>query len=445
MDQDSSQRKLPPSQNRSVDADRLWQDLMALGTITDPGRPYTRRCFTHRFVEGRRWLANRFSEAGLAVRLDTGANMIGRMQGRDPSLPALLIGSHSDTVPSGGRFDGMLGVLAGLEVIRMLRDRGIVPRHPIEIVDFLGEEPSDYGLSCIGSRAMSGLLNDPMLDFKNASGETLAAAMARMGAEPSALAGARRSDIAAYLELHIEQGRVLESGGTNVGLVTGIVGIARIEIEFTGAADHAGTTPFHLRRDTLIAASEIVTAVRRIGESYAVRNEGYFIATTGCLDIEPNASNVVPARARLVVEGRAENGSWLSEFTDELDALSRSAAKAANVERSAFRLISLSEPAPCDARVHRHLVAAAAELELSTADMASGAGHDAAFMAQIAPAAMVFVPSRDGRSHCPEEWTAAEDCSNGAALLFEALLRIDADDAFLQCARPVTGARGVTS
>jgi N-carbamoyl-L-amino-acid hydrolase len=445
MTHDVLQRKPQPSRNRSVDADRLWQDLVALGAITDPDRPYTRRCFTDRFLEGRRWLANRFSEAGLAVRLDTGANMIGRMQGRDPSLPALVIGSHSDTVPCGGRFDGMLGVLAGLEVIRMLRDRGIVPKHPIEIVDFLGEEPSDYGLSCIGSRAMSGLLDEPMLDFKNASGETLAAAMARMGAKPTALAGARRNDIAAYLELHIEQGRVLEAGGINLGLVAGIVGIARTEIEFTGAADHAGTTPFHLRRDALIAASETVTAVRRIGESYAARNEGYFIATTGCLDIEPNASNVVPARARLVVEGRAEDTTWLSGFTDELDAVSRSAAKAANVERSAFRRISRSEPAPCDARLRRHLAAAAAELELSTATTASGAGHDAAFMAQIAPMAMVFVPSRDGRSHCPDEWTAAEDCANGAALLFETLLRVDADDAFLQCSAPAAGAKGVTS
>lgn len=419
--------------NRPVDAGRLWRDLVALGGITDPGRPYTRRCFTERFQEGRRWLAGRFAEAGLAVRLDAGANMIGRLEGRDPSLPALAIGSHSDTVPSGGRFDGILGVLAALEVVRMLRDRGITLRHPIEVVDFLGEEPSDYGLSCIGSRAMAGLLDEGMLGFRNAAGETLGAAMERMGADLSVLGSARRGDIAAFLELHIEQGRVLEAGGIDVGLVSGIVGIMRIEIVFTGASDHAGTTPFHLRRDALVAAGETVSAVRCIGGAFAARGKGYFIATTGCLDVEPNAANVVPGRTRLVVEVRAEDAASLSAFRDHLDAASLAAAQSARVERTGFRQISRSEPALCDARLRGHLAEAAAGLDLSTTAMASGAGHDAAFVARIAPMAMVFVPSRDGRSHCPEEWTDAEDCADGAALLFEALRRIDADDAFLRC------------
>lgn len=410
--------------------DRLWNDLMALGGLTDPGRPYTRRCFTDRFLEGRRWLSQRFEDAGLRVRLDEGGNLIGRLEGGDPSLPVLAMGSHSDTVASGGRFDGPLGVLAGLEAVRRLRDRGIALRHPVEIIDFLGEEPSDYGPSCIGSRAMAGCLDEPMLGLANADGETLASAMRRMGADPSRLAGPRRSDVAAFLELHIEQARVLETRGLNIGIVTGIVGIARVEIEFTGAADHAGTTPFHVRQDALVAAAATVSAVRRLGEAFAARGEDYFIATTGCIAVHPNAANVVPGMARLVIEARAERSRHLSDFLDQISLASLEAAAAANVKRTAFRPLSRSEPAPSDQRLREHLMAVADALALKAVPMASGAGHDAGFMARIAPMAMVFVPSRDGRSHCPEEWTDAAACSEGASVLFEALLRIDGDDRF---------------
>jgi N-carbamoyl-L-amino-acid hydrolase len=375
-------------------------------------------------------LEQRFVEAGLTTRLDEGGNLIGRLEGSDPGLKALAIGSHSDTVPSGGRFDGPFGVLAGLEVVRLLRDKGIGLRHPLEIIDFLSEEPSDYGPSCIGSRAMTGFLDAGMLALRNATDEPLAEAMKRMGARPERLKGPLRDDFAAFLELHIEQARVLEGGGLDIGLVTGIVGIVRIEIEFTGSADHAGTTPYHLRRDALVAASDVVTQVRRLGEHFARTRNGYFIATTGRIEIHPNASNVVPGAARLMVEARAEQASHLDAFLVELSQACLAAASAANVERSAFQQISRSEPSPCDRRLLAHLAAAAAGLSLKTIPMASGAGHDAAFLGRIAPMAMIFVPSREGKSHCPEEWTEPEQCKSGAAVLYETVLRIDADPAF---------------
>jgi N-carbamoyl-L-amino-acid hydrolase len=410
---------------------RLWRDLMALGEVTDPDLPYTRRCFTPRFLDGRRWLRQRFEEAGLQVHLDEGANLIGRLEGSNPALPVLAIGSHSDTVVSGGRFDGPLGVLAGLEVVRRLRDRSIRLRHPIEIIDFLSEEPSDYGPSCVGSRAMTGFLDETQLNLTNQSGETLAAAMKRMGADPAKLGRPLRDDIAAFIELHIEQARVLEETGTDIGVVTGIVGIIRVEIEFTGAADHAGTTPFHLRQDALLAAAATITTVRRLGELVASRGEGYFIATTGRIDIHPNAANVVPGRARLVVEARAEDMSRLGDFLDQVSEASLEAASVANVRRTGFRQLSRSEPSPCHPRLRDHLADAAGHLGLKTISMASGAGHDAGFMARIAPMAMILVASREGRSHCPEEWTAAQTCADGASVLFEAIQMIDANDEFL--------------
>lgn len=416
--------------NMPVDADRLWSDLMALAAITEPAKPYTRRSFSSRFLEGRRWLEGRFAEAGMSLRYDAAVNLIARREGSEPGLPPLVIGSHSDTVPAGGRFDGTLGVLAGLEVVRTLAERGIVTRHPVEVIDFLAEEPSEYGLSCVGSRAMSGRLSKELLALRRADGESLGEAILRIGGTPDDLASALRRDIGAFLELHIEQGRVLENSGTHLGLVTGIVGIVRLRIVLTGEADHAGATPFDLRKDALIAAAHVVTAVRSSGVALAARGRGYVVATTGCIDVEPNAANVVPRLASLVIEVRAEDAALLDEFVALMDRASADAATEFRVQRSDFTKLSASLPALCDQRLRNHLAAAAQDLGLSAIPMASGAGHDAAFVALIAPMAMVFVPSREGKSHCPEEWTEKEQCADGAAILMETLLRVDGDRTF---------------
>lgn len=421
---------MPVRENSAICADRLWDDLMALAQITEPNRPYTRRSFTPRFLEGRAWLRARFEAAGLKVRQDSAVNLIARREGTEPGLAPIMIGSHSDTVPSGGRFDGTLGVLAGLELMRALNDLGITTRHPVELVDFLAEEPSEYGVSCVGSRAMTGALSSDLLRLEEPDGESLGAAIRRIGGDPDALDGALRNDIAAYLELHIEQGRVLESAAIPVGIVTGIVGIRRIRVIMTGAADHAGATPFDLREDTLVAAAMAVTAVRRIGEDLAASGRGYFIATTGVVTNEPNAANVVPGQTTLVIEARAEDAALLDLFEIRLNAETADAALQLRVRRSRFERLSTSAPALCDPRLQAHMAAGAADLGLAVTPLASGAGHDAAFIARIAPMAMVFAPSRAGKSHCPEEWTDKQHCADGAAVLLETVLRIDRDPAF---------------
>src|SRR5580692_2582101 len=261
--------------NLPLDADRLWSDVMALAEITDPARPYTRRSFTALFLKGRDFLAQRFAEAGLTARIDTAGNLIGRLEGRNPSLGVIAIGSHSDTVPSGGRFDGIAGVATALEVVRSLRDSGARLDHTIEVIDFLAEEPSEYGLSCVGSRGMTGSLDAHMLDLTEPGGEKLRDALRRVGGDPDCLEQARRDDIRAFLELHIEQGIVLESRSLDVGIVTSIVGIRRSEIVFQGEADHAGTTPMALRHDALVAAAHTVGSVRRMAERLAAEGENY--------------------------------------------------------------------------------------------------------------------------------------------------------------------------
>lgn len=411
--------------NLPIDGARLWTDLMDLAAITDPDRPYTRRSFSALFLEGRAWLSRRFQEAGLDVRIDAGGNLIGRMEGSDPAARTIMIGSHSDTVPSGGRFDGAAGVITALEVVRSLRDAGRTTRHAIEVVDFLAEEPSEYGLSCVGSRAMTGMLPAQMAGYQDGGGEKLLDAIDRVGGRIDRIGDARRDDIAAFFELHIEQGIVLETGGIDLGLVTSIVGIARIEIIFEGRADHAGTTPMGLRRDAGLAAAQCVCAVSELAASYASANRGHFVATAGVVDISPNAANVVPGRARLLLDIRSEDRVFTHEFLKELDARTRDIATACRVERPGWTVLSDTTPSLCDPDLLDLLRQGADDLGFSTLCMASGAGHDAAFLTHVAPAAMVFVPCRDGRSHAPEEWAEPDAIAAGAATIYEAVLRFD--------------------
>ena len=396
---------------------------MALAEITDPEHPYTRRSFSPLFLQGRAWLAKRFADAGLAVRIDTAGNLIGRLDGADPSLGLIAIGSHSDTVPSGGRFDGIAGLATGLEVVRSLA--GMRLGHAIEVIDFLAEEPSEYGLSCVGSRGMVGALDASMLDLTEPGGEKLRDALRRVGGEPDRLEASQRQDIKAFLELHIEQGIVLESRSLDVGVVTSIVGIHRIEIVFEGAADHAGTTPMALRHDALVAAANTVAAVRRIAEQLAAEGPNHFVATVGILSVEPGASNVVPARCRLVIDARSTNSALTRRFVEAVERDSATYAAAAHVERTSLVTLSDAPPVACDPMLREALRRGAQELGLGETDLASGAGHDAAFMSRICPSAMIFVPCRNGKSHAPEEWADREAIARGAAVVLQAVKTLD--------------------
>jgi beta-ureidopropionase / N-carbamoyl-L-amino-acid hydrolase len=411
--------------NLPLDADRLWADIMALADITDPARPYTRRSFTGLFLQGRAWLTQQFIEAGLTTRIDTAGNLIGRLEGKDPARGVIAIGSHSDTVPSGGRFDGIAGVATGLEIVRALRDAGVRLEHSIEVIDFLAEEPSEYGLSCVGSRGISGFLDERMLGLTEPAGEALRDALRRVGGDPDRLDLAKRDDIAAYLELHIEQGIVLESQALDVGIVTSIVGIRRIEVVFAGEADHAGTTPLGLRHDALVAAAATVTSVRGVAEALAAEGKDYFVATVGILTVEPSASNIVPGRARLVIDARTTNPALTGRFVEAIDRDSLAHAAAARVSRVAFETLSDGAPAACDPNLRSALREGARDLGLREADLPSGAGHDAAFMSRICPSAMVFVPCRAGKSHAPEEWADREPIAAGAAVIYRAVKALD--------------------
>ena len=410
----------------SVNAERLWRSIEELAAITEPEHPYTRRSFSPLHLQGRDWIRRQFEEAGLEPSLDAAANLSGRRDGTEAGLAPIVIGSHSDTVPGGGRFDGIAGILSGLEVARALRDNAVQLRHPLEIVDFLAEEPSEFAMSCIGSRGMVGNLTAAHLRLPGPDGETLGAAIGRMGGDAKALSGPLRQpgDIGAYVEIHIEQGPVLEDRNIPAGIVTAIVGIARTTITVTGRADHAGNTPMDMRRDALLGASRLVLLVDEEARALAA-DEVYFVATVGQLEVEPNASNVVPGRVALCVEYRSNSTPARGAFVAAMKRHGERIADEFDLDID-FELLSDADPAIC-ADVVRECIRNACDASGHPAlDMPSGAGHDAMQVARIAPMGMIFIPCREGRSHCPDEWVSPEDLTAGAAVLYETVLALDA-------------------
>jgi beta-ureidopropionase / N-carbamoyl-L-amino-acid hydrolase len=409
-----------------IDAQRLWNDLETLGRITDADKPFTRRSFSDLHREGRAWLRQRFSHAGLEVSVDGGGNLIGR---RHATLERpIAVGSHSDSVPSGGRFDGMAGVLVGLEVARSLADDGVVLRHPLDVIDFLAEEPSEFGVSCVGSRAMAGTMSAAMLaSMRPGGGETLAQAIAGMGGDPTRLTSALRPEgsMAAYLELHIEQGRVLEEEGLSVGIVEAIAGISRRAITVEGRADHAGATPMTLRSDALFGAARIIEFVHTRGRQEAESGPAYLVATVGQVSVEPNAPNVVPGKVELILEVRSNVTEARLSFIETVKDFARDDMAALGME-VAFADVTDAPPAVCADLVKDAIHQACHEGNLSHRFMSSGAGHDAMHVAVVAPMGMVFIPCRDGLSHCPDEWTEPEQVAAGAAAILGAVRLLDA-------------------
>lgn len=414
-----------------INKKRAWKMLMELSEITLDNLPYTRRSFSDTYLEGRAWLHQKMLDADLSVSIDNAGNLIGTRPSLDLSKGYITIGSHSDTVPSGGRFDGIAGVIAGLEIAMTLQEKGIELQHGIQIIDFLAEEPSEWGTSCIGSRGVSGYLNDDILSIKHPeTKEELREAIKRMGGDPKNLIV--RNDIAASFELHIEQGKVLESENKKIGIVSGIVGIRRVEVLFEGQSNHVGTTPMLLRQDALIAASNFISKLHERACDYNHIYNCYFVATCGAMEINPNAINVIPNQAKLILDIRSDNEQALIDYINELNEISLNICEKYDVNRSKYSLISQTKPVLCDTNLINCISRACdnvliGEKELCYRKLPSGAGHDTAFMAKIAPSAMVFVPSKDGISHRADEWTSEEDLITGIEVLLESVCLFDGD------------------
>ena len=304
-----------------INAARLNQTLDELGKFGETPEGMDRLAFSPADVESREYTMGLMREAGLEVRIDTAGNIIARRAGSDDSLPAIAMGSHTDTVPLGGKYDGALGVMGAIEVVKALAENGHVPRHPIEVIVFTNEEGTRFHRWLIGSRAMAGMLEPEDLMAVDAEGVTLAQRMGDIGGDLSRVdeAARRPGDLAAYFELHIEQGPYLYRSGTPIGVVTGITGRGVFELDINGMSNHAGTTPMAERRDALVAASKLVVQVQRM----AAEDEICRVATAGALDVQPNAVNVVPGRATVGVEIRDLDMGALEAAEQELTRMAR--------------------------------------------------------------------------------------------------------------------------
>ena len=419
------------NQFNKLNKKRIQQRLDKLSKFTLPKRPWTRRAFTEQYAQARDWLRKEMKLAGLATRLDAGANLIGSSKGSDPKLGILATGSHIDTVMDGGRYDGILGVVASLEAAQVILESGIKPHHTLEVIDFLSEEPSDYGISCIGSRAMSGNLSKEHLKFTNPSGESLSQAIQRVGGKPKKLGAALRSkkELAAFLELHIEQGKILETANKQIGVVNNIVGIRRYEIVITGRADHSGTTPMNARQDALVGAAKIIEKVNSHAKTIWLSNN-HLVATVGKISVLPNASNAVPGEVRFSLEIRSDNQKQLDNFLNTIIQWAKDKICKQDQLRIQYRPLSIVKPIFFTKSIINQVAHAATSLGLSWMNIKSGAGHDAGYMANLCPSAMIFVPCYDGRSHCPEENITIKDAMNGANVLTQSLLLLDRNKSY---------------
>ncbi len=395
-------------------ADRMEQ-LSRIGAGPDGG--ISRTAGSDADLAARELYAGWLREAGCEVRTDLAGNQIGRLEGSEPSLAPLATGSHLDSVPSGGNFDGAAGCVASLEAVAALGEAGIRLRHPVEILNFFNEENGKTG-----SRVLAGEVAPEEMDLPAYGGMTLGEAMERVGGSPERIAEAALAPGAfeSFLELHIEQGPTLDSEGLDIGVVEGIVGIRRFRVTVTGVANHAGTTAMAIRRDPMVTAARIVAAVH----DETLERPGRQVATVGYLEARPGAANVIPGEVEFTLEVRDLSMEVIASHYERLRAVAQEIA-ARNGTEVHFEPYYLSRAAPCDPALVDLVFDVAGDLGFRRVRMPSGAGHDAQSIAVFAPIGMVFVPSRDGISHSPREWTSIEEITNGAAVIAEALRRRD--------------------
>ena len=412
---------MPDSSSIEINADRLWSRLFELAEVgRSEGGGVTRLSFTEEERAAKGLVASYMREAGLEVRQDAVGNLIGRREGSDPEAPIVLAGSHVDSVPNGGDFDGPLGVLAAVEALQVMEERDVETGCPIEVVAFTDEEGARFGFGMIGSRATAGTLTPEDLDREDESGVSIAGAMRDSGLDPERIDEAARPEgsIHAYVELHIEQGRILENEDLPVGVVTGIAGPVWLRLTLEGEAGHAGTTPMGLRRDALVAAAAIVGRVER-----EAARTGTTVGTVGQLELKPGGINIIPGHVSFSLDLRDID----KEVRDGVEArISDEAGRICEERGIGLETQTLQSlpPVLCSDLVRGAAREACDALGFEPFELASGAGHDGMHLADLCPIGMIFVRSKNGLSHNPDEYSSREDCTAGAEVLYLTLLRL---------------------
>ncbi len=406
-----------------IDQQRLISGLEALATISEAEPPVvTRIVFTPADLKARAWVISRCEEANLAIRQDAIGNIFARWNGAEPAAPAVGTGSHIDAIPNAGKYDGVVGVLGGLEAIRALQKSGFRPRNSLELLVFATEEPTRFGIGCLGSRLLSGSLSaEAAGQLKDGNGENVDEVRQKAG-----LRG-RLQDVKlpvgyykAFVELHIEQGPLLERAHTSLGIVMSIAAPASFRIAIEGSGGHAGGVLMPDRADALCAASELVLAIE-----HAARSSGAVdtVATVGVCEVFPAAVNSIPSRVKMTLDLRdtdlPRRNGVLKTIENALEAISKKRGVVIRTE-----LINADAPADCAPEVRRALSDSCREHGFPFLEMVSRAYHDSLFISRIAPTGMLFIPCRNGYSHRPDEYASPKDISRGALVLAESLAKL---------------------
>jgi len=403
----------------SVNGQRIESRIFELAKFgrEENGHGY-RVAYTKGDIEGRAWFMELMKKAGLDPTIDTAGNIIGKRKGKNASLKPIGFGSHIDMVPDGGNYDGTLGSISALEIIEILNENNVVTEHPLEVIIFGNEEGGT-----IGSKAMVGGITTDGLQQKSQSGSTMAEGIKAIGGNPENIQSCirKKGDFHAWVELHIEQGGILEKEKIQIGVVEGIVGIVHWEVTVEGFANHAGSTPMNMRQDALLAASKLILAVNEVINSV----KGNQVGTVGKIAVQPGAYNVIPGKVVLGLEIRDLSSEKIEMLFSSIERRAATIGKASKTSISFVRQPNESKPALTNKALQQTINTSAKALGFSTKFMQSGAGHDSQHIASIAPAAMIFIPSVGGISHSPKEFSTATDMANGANVLLQTILKLD--------------------
>jgi ureidoglycolate amidohydrolase len=403
-----------------VDGTRLVSEIEELATISDAEPPaVTRIVFSSTDLKARHWLRSRCEESGLSVREDAIGNIFARWSGSDPAAPAIGTGSHIDAIPNAGKYDGVVGVLGGLEAIRALQRSGFRPRRSIELLMFTSEEPTRFGIGCIGSRMLSGTLSaEEARRLKDDTGASLDEVRKRAGLVGN-LESVKlpRAYYEAFLELHIEQGPQLERERIPIGVVTGIAAPASLRIMIEGSGGHAGGVLMPDRRDALCAAAELILAIENAARTCGARDT---VATVGMCGVFPGAVNSIPSRVHLSADVRDTELKRRDRVMKQIESAGQSIAEKRKVSIQT-ELVNADAPAECAPALVEALSASCKKYQMSFLPMVSRAYHDSLFMSRITPTAMLFIPCRNGYSHRPDEYASPEDIARGTLILAESL------------------------
>lgn len=401
-----------------VQVSRIQKDLEDLNEFTaTPGQGTTRLSYSPEAAKARPFIKEIMEKAGLTVRQDALGNIFGRLSTPETDhKPIVLVGSHYDSVPNGGMFDGPAGIMAGLEVARLFQDQGLVPQYPLEIVAMVEEEGTSFNSGLLASRALCGLLKyEDLLNLKDQQGLSAAEHIKNAGFQPEEVEKLAYplNALKAFLELHIEQGPILEDLKKDIGIVDVIVGISQLQVVIQGKAGHAGTTPMGMRSDALLSASRVITMVEQI----ATQAGEYCVATVGRLNVYPNGANVIPDKVTFTVDIR-------SKFKNQLDSMIAAVKEAIHAESHHGIIVQehltlYVEPTELSTRIVNNFREQSQSLGISEEPMVSGAGHDAMIFARVTDVGLIFVPSKDGISHHPAEWTEYSEIAKGVEVLFE--------------------------